>query len=91
MPVLLLNGFLAQLTSQVFGFASPGVASLVSISVLGGALATLLAGAIAYYGTALAVRAGVDPDTYGMPLVTSSVDLGGAAAIVLTIGWVGLS
>ena len=90
-PVLLLNGFLAQLTSQVFGFASPGVASLVSISVLGGALATLLAGAIAYYGTALAVRAGVDPDTYGMPLVTSSVDLGGAAAIVLTIGWVGLS
>ena len=33
----------------------------------------------------------MDPDTYGMPLVTSSVDLGGAAAIVLTIGWVGLS
>jgi len=75
----------------VFGFESPGTVSLVWISTIGGTIATVLAGAIGYYGTALAVRAGVDPDTYGMPLVTSSVDLGGAAALVLTIGWMGLS
>tara|TARA_B100000902_G_scaffold396922_1_gene459200 strand:- start:2406 stop:2954 length:549 start_codon:yes stop_codon:yes gene_type:complete len=91
LPVLLLNGFLAHLASLIFGFESPGMASLVWISTIGGLIATVLAGAIGYYGTALAVRAGVDPDTYGMPLVTSSVDLGGAAALVLTIGWLGLS
>ncbi len=91
LPVLLLNGFLAHLASSMFGFESPGMGSLVWISIIGGSIATLLAGAIGYYGTALAVRAGVDPDTYGMPLVTSSVDLGGAAALVLTIGWMGLS
>ena len=91
LPVLLLNGFLAHLVSWVFGFESPGITSLVLISTIGGLIATVLAGAIGYYGTALAVRAGVDPDTYGMPLVTSSVDLGGAAALVLTIGWMGLS
>jgi len=90
-PVLLLNGFLAHLASSIFGFESPGMVSLVWISTIGGLIATVLAGAIGYYGTALAVRAGVDPDTYGMPLVTSSVDLGGAAALVLTIGWMGLS
>ena len=91
LPVLIFNGLLAQFASALFGFESPGFVTLLSISVIGGSIATLLAGAIGYYGTALAVRAGVDPDTYGMPLVTSSVDLGGAAALVLTIGWVGLS
>jgi mgtE-like transporter len=91
LPVLILNGLLAQVASLVFGFESPGTVSLVWISTIGGTIATVLAGAIGYYGTALAVRAGVDPDTYGMPLVTSSVDLGGAAALVLTIGWMGLS
>lgn len=91
LPVLIFNGLLAHGASTLFGFESPGLVSLLWISVIGGSIATLLAGAIAYYGTALAVRAGVDPDTYGMPLVTSSVDLGGAAALVLTIGWFGLS
>ena len=91
LPVLIFNGLLAHAVSTLCGFESPGLVSLLWISVIGGSIATLLAGAIGYYGTALAVRAGVDPDTYGMPLVTSSVDLGGAAALVLTIGWVGLS
>ena len=90
-PVLIFNGLLAHVVSALFGFESPGFVSLLWISVIGGSIATLLAGAIGYYGTALAVRAGVDPDTYGMPLVTSSVDLGGAAALILTIGWFGLS
>ena len=91
LPVLILNGLLAQMTSLIFGFQSPGMAALLWMSTIGGLIATMIAGAIGYYGTALAVRAGVDPDTYGMPLVTSSVDLGGAAALVLTIGWMGLS
>ncbi|GIT68885.1 MAG: hypothetical protein Ct9H300mP26_5720 [Acidimicrobiales bacterium] len=65
LPVLVLNGFLAQLASSLFGFESPGTGSLVWISTIGGLIATLIAGAIGYYGTALAVRAGVDPDTYG--------------------------
>tara|TARA_Y100001970_G_scaffold279427_1_gene386761 strand:- start:23747 stop:24904 length:1158 start_codon:yes stop_codon:yes gene_type:complete len=91
LPVLILNGLLAQTASLIFGFQSPGMVSLVWMSTIGGSIATLIAGGIGYYGTAIAVRAGVDPDTYGMPLVTSSVDLGGAAALVLTIGWMGLS
>ena len=91
LPVLILNGLLAHTTSLIFGFQAPGMMSLLWMSTIGGLIATMIAGGIGYYGTALAVRAGVDPDTYGMPLVTSSVDLGGAAALVLTIGWMGLS
>ena len=51
-----------------FGFQSPGMMSLLWMSTIGGLIATMIAGGIGYYGTALAVRAGVDPDTYGMPL-----------------------
>jgi mgtE-like transporter len=41
--------------------------------------------AVAYYGTVAAFRLGVDPDTYGIPVVTSSVDFAGAFALVLAI------
>ena len=90
-PVFVLNGVLASLSAAAFGLSSPGLARLVAISLIGGMIATALAGAIAYYGTVAATRVGVDPDTYGIPLVNSTVDLAGAAALVLAVGWVGLS
>jgi mgtE-like transporter len=58
--------------------------------MIGGMVATLFATVIAYYGTVSAVRIGVDPDSYGIPLVTSAVDLIGAAALVFAISAVGL-
>ena len=90
-PVFVLNGLLASLSAAVFGLSSPGLLRLVAISLIGGMIATALAGVIAYYGTVAATRVGVDPDTYGIPLVNSTVDLAGAAALVLAVGWVGLS
>ena len=47
--------------------------------------------AIAYYGTVAAVRFGADPDTYGVPLVTSSVDFVGAVALIVVIVTVGIA
>ena len=34
---------------------------------------------VAYYATVVAFRTGLDPDTYGIPVVSSSVDFVGAA------------
>lgn len=90
-PVFVLNGLLASLSAVVFGLSTPGLLRLVAISLIGGMIATALAGVIAYYGTVAATRVGVDPDTYGIPLVNSTVDLAGAAALVLAVSWVGLS
>jgi len=87
-PVFVLIGGLADVAGRVFGFASPGLVDLLTISLTGGLIATALAGLIAYYGTAAAIRLGFDPDTYGIPLVTSTVDLAGAAAIVTAISWI---
>jgi len=91
LPVFVANGLLAHLGGLVFDFASPGLLRLMAISLTGGLIATVLAGLIAYYGTVTAIRLGVDPDTYGIPLVTSTVDLAGAAAIVAAISWIGLT
>lgn len=90
-PVFVANGVFAHFSGLVFGFDSPGFLRLLAISMTGGLIATMLAGAIAYYGTVAAIRLGVDPDTYGIPLVTSTVDLAGAAAIVAAISWIGLT
>lgn len=90
-PVFVLNGVLASAFGTLFSLSSPGLLRLVAISLIGGMIATALAGVIAYYGTVVATRIGVDPDTYGIPLVNSTVDLAGAAALVLAVSWVGLS
>lgn len=64
------------------GLDSPGLAVMVAISVAGGAVAVTFAVGVAYVATVAAYRVGVDPDTYGVPVVTSSVDFVGVAALV---------
>lgn len=90
-PAFAFNGALAYLAAAALQYSSPGLVRTVAVSMIGGMLATVLAAAIAYYGTAFASRIGADPDTLGIPIVTSTVDLGGAATLVLAVGWLGLT
>ena len=53
-------------------------------------LAMVVVLVIAYYGTIAAVRLGIDPDTYGIPMVSSTVDLVGALTLVVAIATLGL-
>jgi mgtE-like transporter len=52
------------------------------VALVGGLLAVAFALAVAYYGTIGAVALRVDPDTYGIPVVTSAVDFVGVIALV---------
>lgn len=90
-PVFALNGVLARLAAAVFDLDGPGLLTLVGVAVVGGSLATVFVVAIAYYGTVAAVRLGVDPDTYGIPIVTSTVDVVGAYTLVLAVSLWGLT
>ena len=63
---------------------------MAAASVLGGLFAVAFVVVVAYYGTVAAIRLGVDPDTYGIPLVTSSVDFVGAVALIVTIVSLGI-
>ena len=90
-PVYVANGAGAHLVARALGQASPGLGEMLLVSLIGGALAILFVVAVAYYGTVAAYRTGVDPDTYGIPIVSSSVDLVGAFTLILAIALLGLS
>jgi mgtE-like transporter len=89
-PVFALNAAVAEAAARLIGVASPGLGLLVAASLMGGMLAVAVAVLIAYYGTLVAVRLGLDPDTYGVPMVTSSIDLVGAFGLILAIVALGI-
>jgi mgtE-like transporter len=90
-PVYAFNGFGAHWVARVLGEASPGLAQMVGVSLIGGALAVAFVVTVGYYGTLAAYRTGVDPDTYGIPVVSSSVDFVGAFTLIIAIALLGLS
>jgi len=90
-PVFLLCGVLAHAFARAAALASPGMGWLVAASLLGGIVATMMAATVAYYSTIASVRIGLDPDTYGIPLVTSAMDLFGAFTLILAIQVLGFT
>jgi len=90
-PVYVINGLGANYVAVLLGKSTPGLAEMLLVSLIGGALAIVFVVAVAYYGTIAAYRTGVDPDTYGIPVVSSSVDLVGAFTLIIAISLLGLS
>lgn len=89
-PILVFNAVGAHFVGRLLGQQSPGLWDMAAASVLGGLFAVAFVVVVAYYGTVAAIRLGVDPDTYGIPLVTSSVDFVGAVALIVTIVSLGI-
>ena len=82
LPALAGTGALAYLAARIAGLAGPGLGEMIGVALLGGLVAVAAAALVAYFGTILAERFGLDPDTYGIPLVTSVMDLVGALTLV---------
>jgi len=91
LPAFVVNGVGAHLVAGALDVSSPGVLELVAASVLGGIAAMAVVLAIAYYGTIATIRNDLDPDTYGIPTVTSTVDLVGALTLIIAISMLGLA
>ena len=90
-PVFTLVALSADLAAYLTGLASPGLLNMVAVALLGGVIATAAVVVIAYYGAIAAYRLGLDPDNHGIPMVTSSMDLLGAFALVLAIVILGIA
>ena len=90
-PVFVITGAVAELGGILTNQASPGLIDLVAVALIGGLLATICVVIVAYYVTIIAVRFGLDPDTHGIPMVTSSLDFVGAFALILAIVAVGVA
>ncbi len=90
-PIFIASGVVAEIGGAITDRASPGLTDLVAIALIGGLLATICVVAVAFYSTIAAVRFGLDPDTYGIPMVTASLDFVGAFALILALIAVGVA
>lgn len=90
-PVYLFTGIASHIGTLLIGGQSPGLGAMISISLLGGAMATTIGMLVAYYGAVGTFRWGLDPDNHGIPLVTSSMDVIAAFAVIVTIVLLGYS
>ncbi|HVT75647.1 MAG TPA: magnesium transporter, partial [Acidimicrobiales bacterium] len=84
-PTFVFVALSSDLVAFVLHLASPGSLRMVGVSLVGGFLSTLVATLIAYYGSVVTYRSGFDPDNHGIPLITSSMDLVGAMALILAL------
>jgi mgtE-like transporter len=84
-PIVMFNALGSHSLATLFGYSSPGAATLLVAAFVAGAVTLAFVLSIAYYGTLAAYRVGVDPDNYGIPIVTSSVDFIGALSLVVTV------
>ncbi len=88
-PVFLVAALTAELGGVITGDVGPGVISVIAAAMLGGMIATACLVIVSYYSTVVAVRFGLDPDTYGIPVVASTLDFVGAFALILALVSVG--
>jgi len=71
--------------------SSPGLLLMIGISALAGLIATTTAVLAAYYGSTMSYRLGLDPDTYGIPIITAAVDLLGFMSLIIALIVFGLA
>ncbi len=71
--------------------ASPGLLAMMGLSTLAGVIATTAAVVAAYYGSVVSYRLGLDPDTYGIPIITAAVDLLGFMSLIIALIVFGLA
>jgi mgtE-like transporter len=90
-PTFAFNGVGAHLVARAIGKASPGLGDMVAATAIGGAFAVAFALVVAYYASIAATRLGVDPDTWAIPMVTSSVDFVGTLALVVALVVLGIT
>ncbi len=83
--VFLMVGLSAQIVSLATGRASPGLPTMLGISVTAGFLATLVSSVVAYFSAIATYRFGWDPDNHGIPIGSSVMDLVGTLCLVATI------
>lgn len=81
-PIFAFLAVVAQATAAIADQSSPGLLRLLAVAVSGGLVATVLVLAVAYYGTLVTVRFGLDPDNTGIPLVTATLDVVGALSLI---------
>jgi mgtE-like transporter len=90
-PIYVFNGLGAHFVAGMLGKASPGIDAMLAASLIAAIGAVTFVFAVAYYGSITAYRFRLDPDTYGVPTITSSTDFVGALMLITVIVLLGIT
>lgn len=77
-----LLGISAEILAWLLGLTSPGLVTVLAVSLIGGLLATCFGVVVAYYTAIATFRVGLDPDNHGIPIITSTMDVIGLVVLV---------
>jgi mgtE-like transporter len=83
-------GVIAHLAATATGLQSPGLTTMIGISLVGGLLAFVLMFFVAYYAATATYRFGLDPDNHGIPIVTATMDFFGVLCLVAAMALFGV-
>lgn len=83
--LLPLLAVLAHEGSLLLALQSPGLAEIILITVSAGLIVMSLVNFISYITASLSFRYGFDPDNFGIPVITSTIDFIGALVLVAVI------
>ena len=75
-------GVLTHMTALLIGVETPGLGTLLAITLVGGLVVTVATSLVAYKVTAYTFVKGDDPDNVVIPIITSTMDALGTALVV---------
>ena len=76
-------GVLTHATALLIGVPTPGLGTLLTITLVGGLVVTVATSFTAYRVTAYTFAKGDDPDNVVIPIITSTMDALGTALVVV--------
>jgi mgtE-like transporter len=80
-----------EVLGGVLSLEGPSIGRVVLLVLVSGFLATTLSNVVGYLGATLTYRFGLDPDNFGIPIVSSASDLLGAVSLILSLVLLGLA
>ncbi|MDG6249602.1 magnesium transporter, partial [Methanocalculus sp.] len=83
--ILPLMAGIAHLAALMMHLDTPGLFLMVAITTFSGLIVVTGLNILAYVTASVSFSSGYDPDNFGIPVVTSSIDLIGASVLILVI------
>lgn len=83
--LLPLMAVIAHYSALLFSMDSPGLLIIIEISLIAGLIVVTFVNLIGYATAVFSFKKGFDPDNFGIPVITSFIDLAGATMLVSVI------
>ncbi|MGE4275219.1 MAG: magnesium transporter [Candidatus Methanomethylophilaceae archaeon] len=84
-PVFLILGICAHWLAMISGATTPGLATMLGISLVAGLIAVTILNILCYYIAVGATRLDLNPDDHSIPLATSTMDMLGTVVFVAIV------